>query len=416
MWKRTVEGQWGKHWETSKTVEGRWGKQLRKHTLVCFLQEPVSNRHRWFKTQAHEKRGRRRETGFCSGDSCIHTPRYWHPPAIGVDLRVRQAFQRRRICAIGHLETLNTWSVIVLWSREERKQRCRDGRRNCSTIGTFSCALWSCCATLELQGSLLDRIPSFQTRWVCCWMLIIASFSNSSYRPSLLFHSSFWSRLWSMKLRRMRQTRFVLFSCTGAEVLAQEPYVAVLDGNSQHKRCDRCFSLSSNLKRCSACKSVFYCCILCQVLSAISFLTQEAPHWFIHCGKLSFFHLEALSPKPWDVVGVVCLFEQKKEWLLHKYECQATVKLFKEKQRTLTSSLRLMLRLWIKRRLQAEGVSECIYIATSSSSLILLYLVFWAWMVLTILSCFFGALSFSSVGCIYLESFLFWEQSWQTLK
>jgi hypothetical protein len=46
----------------------------------------------------------------------------------------------------------------------------------------------------------------------------------------------------------------------------------------------------------------------------------------------------------------------------------------------------------------------------------LLYLVFWAWMVLTILSCFFGALSFSSVGCIYLESFLFWEQSWQTLK
>jgi hypothetical protein len=63
----------------------------------------------------------------------------------------------------------------------------------------------------------------------------------------------------------------------GAEVLAQEPYVAVLDGNSQHKRCDRCFSLSSNLKRCSACKSVFYCCILCQVLSAISFLTQEAP-------------------------------------------------------------------------------------------------------------------------------------------
>ncbi|KAH9572654.1 hypothetical protein CY35_02G163000 [Sphagnum magellanicum] len=95
----------------------------------------------------------------------------------------------------------------------------------------------------------------------------------------------------------------------GAEVLAQEPYVAVLDGNSQHKRCDRCFSLSSNLKRCSACKSVFYCCILCQ----------------------------------------------KKEWLLHKYECQATVKLFKEKQRTLTSSLRLMLRLWIKRRLQAEG-------------------------------------------------------------
>lgn len=132
--------------------------------LVCFLQEPVSNRHLWFKMQAHEKRGRRRETGICSGDGCIHIPRYWHPPAIGVDLRVRQAFQRRRICAIRYLETLNTWSVIVLWSREEREQRCRDGRRNCSTIGTFPCALWSCCATLELQGSLLDRIPSFQTR------------------------------------------------------------------------------------------------------------------------------------------------------------------------------------------------------------------------------------------------------------
>lgn len=102
-------------------------------------------------------------------------------------------------------------------------------------------------------------------------------FSNSSYPPQPSFPLFFLIKIVKHKLRRMRQTRFVLFSCTGAEVLAQEPYVAVLDGNSQHKRCDRCFSLSSNLKRCSACKSVFYCCILCQVLSAISFLTQEAP-------------------------------------------------------------------------------------------------------------------------------------------
>lgn len=97
----------------------------------------------------------------------------------------------------------------------------------------------------------------------------------------------------------------------GEVILQQEPYVCALDDSSQALRCDRCYRQSSNLKRCSACKTVFYCCANCQ----------------------------------------------RSGWGLHKFECAILVRLLKEKKRSPTPSLRLVMRFLIKRRLQAERVS-----------------------------------------------------------
>lgn len=57
--------------------------------------------------------------------------------------------------------------------------------------------------------------------------------------------------------------------CEGAEILEQEPVVAVLEAGAQNKRCDRCYTKSSNLWRCSACKSVVYCCADCEVITNV---------------------------------------------------------------------------------------------------------------------------------------------------
>ncbi|OVA16458.1 SET domain [Macleaya cordata] len=47
---------------------------------------------------------------------------------------------------------------------------------------------------------------------------------------------------------------------------------------------------------------------------------------------------------------------RKSEWKLHRLECQALAGLSKDRQRSLTPSLRLMVRLYLKRRLQNEQV------------------------------------------------------------
>ncbi|KAL2631968.1 hypothetical protein R1flu_016654 [Riccia fluitans] len=96
----------------------------------------------------------------------------------------------------------------------------------------------------------------------------------------------------------------------GEVIISQEPYSSVLDSSSGNRRCDNCFNLSSNLKRCSACKSVRYCCSSCQAYA----------------------------------------------WKRHKSECQMLIKLNEEKQRTPPPSLRLVVRLVIKRILQQSGV------------------------------------------------------------
>ncbi|CAM6120160.1 unnamed protein product [Calypogeia fissa] len=97
----------------------------------------------------------------------------------------------------------------------------------------------------------------------------------------------------------------------GETVLEQDPFCAVLDANSSNLRCDGCFIFSDNLLRCSACKTVRYCSVVCQ----------------------------------------------RREWKLHKGECKImSSRPMQEKQRLQTPTLRLMVRLLVKRRLQSDGV------------------------------------------------------------
>lgn len=98
----------------------------------------------------------------------------------------------------------------------------------------------------------------------------------------------------------------------GEVVLDQSPFVAALNSYTD-KRCDGCYKEDGSFKRCSSCKSVWYCSFACQ----------------------------------------------RREWSIHKYECKCLVKLMAEKGRDLTPSLRLMLRLLIKRRLQKDKTVTC---------------------------------------------------------
>ncbi|KAM6581598.1 hypothetical protein CsatA_005372 [Cannabis sativa] len=92
----------------------------------------------------------------------------------------------------------------------------------------------------------------------------------------------------------------------GEVILREKPYVSVPNNKS---RCDGCFGTSS-LKKCSVCQIVWYCSTSCQ----------------------------------------------KEEWKLHRLECNALSKLDKERRKSVTPSLRLMLRLYIRRRLESERV------------------------------------------------------------
>ncbi|KAJ6735776.1 HISTONE-LYSINE N-METHYLTRANSFERASE ASHR1 [Salix viminalis] len=91
----------------------------------------------------------------------------------------------------------------------------------------------------------------------------------------------------------------------GEVILRQEPYVCV--PNNTVSRCDGCFA-SESLKKCSACQVVWYC-------------------------------------------GSTC---QKSEWKLHRLECIALSRLEKEKRKAVTPSIRLMVRLYLRRKLQNE--------------------------------------------------------------
>ncbi|WCJ43608.1 Histone-lysine N-methyltransferase ASHR1 [Euphorbia peplus] len=74
-------------------------------------------------------------------------------------------------------------------------------------------------------------------------------------------------------------------------------------------RCDACFS-SANINKCSGCQVVWYC-------------------------------------------GSTC---QKFEWKLHRLECIALSKLDKERRKSVTPSIRLMVRLYLRRKLQNDKV------------------------------------------------------------
>jgi [histone H3]-lysine4/36 N-trimethyltransferase SMYD len=47
---------------------------------------------------------------------------------------------------------------------------------------------------------------------------------------------------------------------------------------------------------------------------------------------------------------------QKEEWKLHQFECQAMVTLTEDRRKVLTPTIRLMVRLVLKRKLQNEEV------------------------------------------------------------
>ncbi|PQP99888.1 histone-lysine N-methyltransferase ASHR1 isoform X1 [Prunus yedoensis var. nudiflora] len=79
--------------------------------------------------------------------------------------------------------------------------------------------------------------------------------------------------------------------------------------SSAESRCDACFE-SSNLKKCSACQVVYYCSNSCQ----------------------------------------------KSEWKLHRLECEALSKVHKERRMAVTPSIRLMIKLYLRTKLQTEKV------------------------------------------------------------
>lgn len=95
----------------------------------------------------------------------------------------------------------------------------------------------------------------------------------------------------------------------GEVIVSQEPYVWVPNKSSGYSRCDGCFT-SNNLKKCSSCHVVWYC-------------------------------------------GSTC---QKLEWKLHRLECQALSRLDEDKRQSVTPSIRLMLKLCIRRKLQSDKV------------------------------------------------------------
>ncbi|KAK6246149.1 hypothetical protein SCA6_009239 [Theobroma cacao] len=95
----------------------------------------------------------------------------------------------------------------------------------------------------------------------------------------------------------------------GEVIISQEPYVFVPNNSLTESSCDGCFS-KSNLKKCSACQVVWYC-------------------------------------------GSTC---QKLEWKLHRLECQALAKLDKERRKSVTPTIRMMVKLYLRRKLQSERV------------------------------------------------------------
>lgn len=99
----------------------------------------------------------------------------------------------------------------------------------------------------------------------------------------------------------------------GEVIISENPYVSVPNKNkeSPKSKCEWCFS-PRNLKKCSACHVVWYCSSNCQ----------------------------------------------KSDWKLHSRECQVLCKLDKERIKSLTPSIRLMVRLYIRRKLETEKIFQ----------------------------------------------------------
>ncbi|KAJ8501249.1 hypothetical protein OPV22_011801 [Ensete ventricosum] len=95
----------------------------------------------------------------------------------------------------------------------------------------------------------------------------------------------------------------------GDVIIFQEPYASTPNKTSSGSTCDGCFA-SNNLKKCSACQVAWYC-------------------------------------------GTAC---QKSEWKIHQSECRALAALSEDRKKMLTSTIRLMVRLILRKQLQSEQV------------------------------------------------------------
>ncbi|PKU70842.1 Histone-lysine N-methyltransferase ASHR1 [Dendrobium catenatum] len=93
----------------------------------------------------------------------------------------------------------------------------------------------------------------------------------------------------------------------GDVIICQEPYASSPSKSSTGSSCDGCFS-TTNLRKCSGCRIAWYC-------------------------------------------GSAC---QKSEWKLHQLECKALSSLTEDKRKMLTPTIRLMIRLVLRRKLQND--------------------------------------------------------------
>ncbi|KAJ1293970.1 hypothetical protein BS78_01G111000 [Paspalum vaginatum] len=93
----------------------------------------------------------------------------------------------------------------------------------------------------------------------------------------------------------------------GEVILSQEPYASTPNKILVGSSCDHCFA-SGNLRKCSMCRVTWYC-------------------------------------------GSDC---QKEEWKLHQLECRAMAALSEDRKKMLTPTIRLMVRLVLRRKLQNE--------------------------------------------------------------
>lgn len=106
--------------------------------------------------------------------------------------------------------------------------------------------------------------------------------------------------------------RGLIATCTffpGDVILNQEPYASTPNKILVGSSCDHCFT-SGNLRKCSMCRVTWYCSSNCQ----------------------------------------------KEEWKLHQLECRAMAALTEDRKKMLTPTIRLMVRLALKRKLQNEKV------------------------------------------------------------
>ncbi|AQK63624.1 Histone-lysine N-methyltransferase ASHR1 [Zea mays] len=128
--------------------------------------------------------------------------------------------------------------------------------------------------------------------------------------------------------------RGLIATCTffpGDVILNQEPYASTPNKILVGSSCDHCFT-SGNLRKCSMCRVTWYCSSNCQVLAKPTLYSTY--------------------------ISIDCAI--KEEWKLHQLECRAMAALTEDRKKMLTPTIRLMVRLALKRKLQNEKMANLV--------------------------------------------------------